>query len=157
MKLSGVLLFLALAGQSLGETGCPPTRSDALGPFYKPDAPVRSVLGAGYELKGTVRSSVDCGVIPKARIEVWQAGPDGEYSDAYRATIFSDTQGNYRLQTARPPRYSFWRPPHIHILVEAPGFKKLITQHYPEKGTAEATFDLVLVPETSGKGKSSSP
>jgi len=144
-----LLLFMAIAGQAAGESRCPPTKADALGPFYKPDAPVRSVLGSGYVLKGTVRSSVDCSIISGTRIELWHAGPDGEYSDAYRATLFSDAHGRYRLQTDRPPRYSFWRPSHIHILVDASGFKKLITQHYLEKGTAEATFDLVLVPDTA--------
>lgn len=147
----GVLLFMAIAVQAAGESRCPPTKADSLGPFYKPDAPVRSVLGSGYVLKGTVLSSVDCGVIPGARIEVWHAGPDGEYSDAYRATIVSDAHGRYRLQTDRPPRYSFWRPSHIHVRVKASGFKTLVTQHYLEKGKAEATFDLVLVPETAGK------
>lgn len=143
----GALLSTAITGQRAGGTGCPPTKADALGPFYKPDAPVRSALGSGYVLKGTVRSSVDCGNISGARIEVWHAGPDGEYSDTYRATLFSDAFGRYRLQTDRPPRYSSWRPSHIHIRVEAAGFKRLTTQHYLEKGTAEATFDLVLVPE----------
>ena len=140
-----VLLLAVLIGQSEGATNCPPTKPDSQGPFYKPDAPVRSDLGTGYILQGTVRSSVDCGIIPEARIEVWHAGPDGKYTDAYRATLIADPQGQYRLQTERPPRYSS-RPPHIHIRVTAPGHAMLITQHYPEKEASEATFDLVLVP-----------
>ncbi len=140
-----VLLLLAFIGRSEGATSCPPTSPDSLGPFYKPDAPVRSALGTGYVLKGTVRSSVECGVIHGARIEVWHAGPDGKYADAYRATLISDPQGDYRLQTERPPSYSS-RPPHIHIRVTAPGHETLITQHYPEKEASEAIFDLVLVP-----------
>lgn len=143
--LAAVLLLVVLTGQSEGATNCPPTRPDSLGPFYKPDAPVRSVLGAGYVLKGTVRSSIDCRKIPGARIEVWHAGPDGKYSDAYRATLISDPQGQYRIQTERPPGYSF-RPPHIHIQVTSPDHTKLVTQHYPEKESSEAIFDLVLVP-----------
>jgi len=143
--IAAVLLFLALVGHAEGAMECPPTKPDALGPFYKPDAPTRSVLGSGYVLKGTIRSSVDCGIIPEARIEVWQAGPDGEYSDAYRATLVADPDGQYQLQTDRPPRYSF-RPPHIHIRVEASGYATLITQHYPEGEASESTFDLVLVP-----------
>ena len=140
-----VLLLAVLIGQSEGATNCPPTKPDSQGPFYKPDAPVRSDLGTGYILQGTVRSSVDCGIIPEARIEVWHAGPDGKYTDAYRATLIADPQGQYRLQTVRPPSYSS-RPPHIHIRVTAPGHAMLITQHYPEKEATEATFDLVLVP-----------
>jgi len=143
--LVAVLLLVVLTGQSEGATDCPSTRPDSLGPFYKADAPVRSVLGTGYVLKGTVRSSVDCSIIPEARIEVWHAGPDGKYTDAYRATLISDHLGQYRLQTERPPSYSF-RPPHIHIQVTTPGHEMLITQHYPEEETSEAIFDLVLVP-----------
>lgn len=140
-----VLLLMVLTDRSEGATGCPPTNPDSLGPFYQANAPVRSVLGTGYILKGTVRSSVDCGVISEARIEVWQAGPDRKYSDAYRATLIADPHGQYRLQTERPPSYSS-RPPHIHIRVTAPGHQTLVTQHYPEKEVSEATFDLVLVP-----------
>jgi protocatechuate 3,4-dioxygenase beta subunit len=140
-----VLLLMALIGQSEAATNCPPTKPDSLGPFYTPDAPERSVLGTGYVLQGTVRSSADCGSIPEARIEVWHAGPNGKYSDAYRATLISDHQGQYRLQTERPPGY-LSRPPHIHIQVKAPGYAMLITQHYPDKETSEAIFDLVLVP-----------
>ena len=144
--LLAVLLLVVLIGRSEGATSCPPTNPDSLGPFYKPNAPVRSILGSGYVLEGTVRSSVDCGKIPEARIEVWHAGPDGKYTDAYRATLISDPEGQYQFHTERPPRYSIQRPPHIHIQVTAPGYKTLITQHYPEKEASEATFDLVLVP-----------
>jgi protocatechuate 3,4-dioxygenase beta subunit len=38
------------------------------------------------------------------------------------------------------------RPPHIHLLVTAPGFAELITQHYPQPVSAMAIFDLVLIP-----------
>ena len=143
--LLAVLLLVVLSGQSEGATNCPPTKPDSLGPFYQPDAPMRSDLGTGYVLKGTVRSSVDCSIIPEARVEVWQAGPDGTYTDPFRATLIADPQGQYRLQTERPPSYSS-RPPHIHIRVTAPGHGLLITQHYPEKEASEGTFDLVLVP-----------
>ena len=143
-SLLAILLFMALVGHAQGAINCPPTKADSLGPFYTPDAPVRSVLGTGYVLQGTVRSSVDCGIIPEARIETWQAGPDGKYADAYRATVVADTHGQYRLETVRPPSYSS-RPPHIHIRVEVPGYITLVTQHYPEEA-AEATFDLILVP-----------
>ena len=134
-----------LTGPAVGATKCPPTEPDEVGPFYRPNAPVRSQVGTGYVLTGTVRSSNDCKPISKARIEVWQAGPGGEYDEAHRATLYSDAQGIYRLETHFPPPY-LTRPSHIHILVEAPGFQRLITQHYPKKGAKEAKFDLVLIP-----------
>jgi protocatechuate 3,4-dioxygenase beta subunit len=139
------LLALSWIAFSFAATGCPPTEPDEVGPFYKPNAPVRSTIGTGYVLSGTVRSATDCRPIPHARIEFWQAGPEGKYDDAHRATIFTDAAGTYRLQTDRPVPY-LTRPPHIHILVEAFGFQRLITQHYPAKKSTGAVFDLVLVP-----------
>jgi protocatechuate 3,4-dioxygenase beta subunit len=117
-----------------------------MGPFYKPDAPVRSKIGTGYILTGTVRSTVDCSPVAGARIEVWQAGADRNYDDAHRATLFPNADGRYRLETHYPPRYSLWRPSHIHVLVDAPGFQRLVTQHYPKKNSGEGFLDLVLIP-----------
>jgi protocatechuate 3,4-dioxygenase beta subunit len=135
---------------------CTPTPWDEIGPFYRPNAPVRSTIGTGYVMEGTVRSSADCKPIANARIEVWQTGPDGTYDDATRATLFTDRQGRYRLQTSYPPAY-VGRPSHIHILVDAAGFEGLITQHYPKKGAKRATFDLVLVPEPPEGGRARDP
>lgn len=149
VKMSAnILLAVTLAvfsGAASGAMKCPPTEPDEVGPFYKPDAPVRSRIGTGYILTGTVRSTADCKPIANARIEVWQAGPSGEYGETHRATLFSGRTGAYRLETDVPPPY-LTRPPHIHILVQVPGFERLITQHYPQKGSKKATFDLVLLP-----------
>jgi len=131
-----------VAGQ---DKACTPTEPDMLGPFYKPDAPVRSSVGKGYVLGGVVKSSAGCAPIKGARIEFWLAGTDGKYDDEHRATIFSGGTGSYRFESNIPEPY-FGRPPHIHVKVSAKGFKTLITQHYPEKGKASAHFDLVLVP-----------
>jgi len=124
---------------------CPPTPPDSLGPYYKPDAPVRSEVGQGYELSGTVRSADDCTPIEGAKIEFWLAGPDGDYDDRHRATLFADARGEYNFRSNYPSRY-FFRPPHIHLRVSAEGFRTLVTQHYPEEGASDARMDLVLVP-----------
>ena len=123
---------------------CTPTEPDILGPFYKPDASVRSSVGKGYVLSGGVKSSEGCVPIKGARIEFWLAGPDGKYDDEHRATVFSNEAGSYRFES-NIPGPCFGRPPHIHVKVSAKGFTTLITQHYPEKGKAGASFDLVLV------------
>jgi protocatechuate 3,4-dioxygenase beta subunit len=146
-----VLIFTAaiLAGPSYSAATawkCAPTPWDEIGPFYRPNAPLRSRIGIGYVLEGTVRSAATCRPIPGARIEFWQAGPDGQYSDAYRATIVTDRKGRYRLETSFPPPYAR-RPPHIHILVDMRGYAGLITQHYPRAGQSRATFDLTMETE----------
>ena len=147
-----VLLTLPPGNGSALAAGCPPTPWDEIGPFYRPNAPVRSSIGKGYLLTGTVRSSVGCSAIPKARIEVWHTGPSGNYDDAHRATLFADQQGRYRLETSVPPAYGR-RPSHIHLLVDAMGFEGVITQHYPAPGAKKASLDLVLVPESKDEPK----
>ena len=124
---------------------CTPTTPDMKGPFYKPDAPLRSSVGKGYVLTGTVKSAADCAPIPEATVEFWLANPQGEYDDAHRATVISDGSGNYRFESHHPPDYAF-RPPHIHLRVSAAGFNPLVTQHYPATGAGQARFDIVLVP-----------
>ncbi|SNB47262.1 intradiol ring-cleavage dioxygenase [Geobacter sp. DSM 9736] len=141
-----VLLVGILLAGSAAAGPCPPTEPDEVGPFYKPNAPLRSKIGTGYVLSGVVRSSVDCRPLPNARIEFWQVGPQGEYDDAHRATIISDSRGRYQLVTHFPPPY-MTRPSHIHILVQAPGYQRLITQHYPRKSARSGRFDLVLIPD----------
>lgn len=144
-----ILLILAItllpATGSAQNYRCPPTPPDADGPFYRPDAPVRSRIGSGYLLMGEVKSAPDCAPVGGARIEIWMAGPDGLYGDQWRATTFARPDGRYHFVSHIPGRYGS-RPPHIHLIVNAPGFEELITQHYPVPGAGEAVFDLVLVP-----------
>jgi len=125
---------------------CPPTRADALGPFYTPNAPVRAAVGRGFVLNGTVRSARDCRPLGEARVELWLAGPAGQYGDAWRATVIADRDGRYRFESHVPPPYS-GRPPHIHVRVSAAAHQVLVTQYYPKRGEPEGRFDLVLAPE----------
>jgi protocatechuate 3,4-dioxygenase beta subunit len=138
-----LIVFAAAAATCQAET-CKPTEPDMLGPFYKSDAPVRSTVGKGYFMTGTVKSARDCSAIKGARIEFWLVNPGGTYDDDHRATVFSDAAGSYRFESNMPKPY-FGRPPHIHIRVSAEGHETLVTQHYPEKGKTQASFDLVLV------------
>jgi catechol 1,2-dioxygenase len=125
--------------------GCEPTRPDMLGPFYEPDAPVRTSVGDGYVLSGAVLATGTCEPVRDARIEFWLANPQGEYDDAHRATVPVGAGGEYRFESNVPVSYG-GRPPHIHIRVTAPGYRELVTQHYPDAGQTEAHFDLVLEP-----------
>lgn len=140
-----LLLGLAAAPGSAGEK-CKLTEPDALGPFYKPGAPVRTSVGKGYVLSGVVQSAPTCHPIAGAELEFWLAGPDGNYDDAHRAKVFSDDSGAYRFESNFPPRYSF-RPSHIHLRISAAGYRTLVTQHYPKAGQVEGKFDVVLRPE----------
>ncbi len=127
------------------QTPCAPTRPDAVGPFYVPNAPVRSVVGRGHVLQGTVRSTAGCSAIAGARVEIWLAGPTGQYDEAHRATVITDRDGAYRFESTLPGAYG-GRPPHIHVRATARGFEPLVTQYYPAPREAEGTFDLVLIP-----------
>jgi protocatechuate 3,4-dioxygenase beta subunit len=148
LKIS-LLFFILSAVVSSAETKrCPPTEPDMLGPFYKANAPVRSSVGKGYILDGVVRSSKDCSLIRSARIEFWLNGPDRQYDDSHRATVYSDDKGAFRFESNYPKPY-YGRPPHIHIRVSAQGFRTLVTQHYPAEGKSSATFDLVLIPSST--------
>jgi len=124
---------------------CEPTPPDQLGPFYVPGAPERTSVGQGHVLRGVVRSSADCAPIANAQVEFWMAGPDGEYDDDHRATLFADVSGAYRFESNFPPPYS-GRPPHVHLRVSADGYQTLVTQYYPPDGQTEGAFDLVLIP-----------
>jgi protocatechuate 3,4-dioxygenase beta subunit len=135
-----------IEGSEAAEFKCAPTPADSEGPFYKPNAPMRTSVGKGYALSGAVTSARDCAGIPGARIEFWLAAPDGNYDDEHRATQLADASGRYVFESNFPPKYTS-RPPHIHIRVTADGFKTLITQHYPEKGSSKGEFMLVLAPK----------
>jgi protocatechuate 3,4-dioxygenase beta subunit len=117
-----------------------------LGPFYEPGAPVRTRVGSGYVLSGTVLAAEECKPVPNARIEFWLANPRGDYDDAHRATVFAGQRGEYRLESNVPVSYG-GRPPHIHVRVRAPGYEELVTQHYPQRSQRKTDFDLVLLAE----------
>lgn len=147
--LFAVLLISTLSVSSAAnakEFLCAPTPVEMDGPFYRAGAPQRNSIGTGYLLFGEVKSAADCAPIAGATIEIWMTGPDGRYDDRWRATLFSRQDGRYYLQSHFPPPYGS-RPPHIHLLVNAPGFVELITQHYPLAGRGKAIFDLVLIPQ----------
>lgn len=152
-----ILLFALMTAVGIpatAETGqqpsalfqCQPTQEDEMGPFYRSGAPLRSKIGAGYLLTGTVKSADDCTPIPSPLIELWQTGPDGRYDDAHRAAILTGKSGYYQFETNFPAAYLI-RPPHIHIRVSAKGFQTLVTQHYLKQGTTTAVFNLILIPE----------
>jgi protocatechuate 3,4-dioxygenase beta subunit len=138
--LTGMFPFPAAADYE-----CPPTRPDMLGPFYEPDAPLRTSVGKGYLMTGTLKSARDCTPIAGAAIEIWLTNPRGQYDDQHRATVIANDAGAYRFESNRPTNYGF-RPPHVHLRITAEGYEPLVTQHYPAEGADHARFDIVLIP-----------
>ena len=146
LVLGGMGMIGLLAGMSPAWSACVPTPPDAEGPFYVPDAAMRSATGRGLAVTGTVRSAAGCGYLAGARLEWWSADPQGRYDDAHRATQSADAAGRYRYETDFPGRYP-GRPPHLHVRVSAPQHRVLVTQLYPRPGQPTLELDFVLVRE----------
>ena len=125
---------------------CRVTPRDALGPFYKSNAPLQTELcasGSGGGQKLTVTGRVvglpDCAPLAGALVEVWQADARGDYSQVgakpddagclLRASLKTDAEGRYTFRTVLPGEYP-GRPRHIHYRVSAKGYATLVTQLY---------------------------
>jgi catechol 1,2-dioxygenase len=121
------------------------TTNDILGPFYRPDAPVRSDLtfeglkGTRIVLKGKVFKSSDCSTILKnALVEIWHCDTEGEYDNdtkefKHRARLFTNDQGEYSFTTILPGKYlngDLYRPSHIHYRVTERSSRELVSQIY---------------------------
>ena len=144
--LIGLLVGLSAVASAPAQPKCAPTASDMEGPFYKPGAPARENTGKGLVVSGVVRSAATCEPIEGARVEWWQANPQGSYDDAHRGAQVTGTSGAYRFDTDFPPPYS-GRPSQIHLKADAKGYRKLTSQLYPKGGQSTVAFDLVLTKE----------
>jgi protocatechuate 3,4-dioxygenase beta subunit len=122
---------------------CLPTESSELDHTYAPGAPERQSVGQGYVLSGVVKSAEDCSPIPGAQIELWLPNANGDFDDAHRARLLTDSDGRYRFESDGS-QANAGIP--IHIRVVAEGFGELVTQHFPVAGQTSATLDLVMVP-----------
>ncbi len=120
------------------------TTSDVLGPFYRPDSPVRKSLvmagekGDPIELLGKILHN-DCTTPYKnAKIELWHCDSKGVYDNEsadfkYRGTTYSDDKGNYSFNSILPVPYgegNNYRPAHFHMMITAEGYQPLVTQLY---------------------------
>ena len=120
------------------------TTSDVLGPFYRPDSPIRKSLviagekGNPIKLLGKVLHN-DCATPYKnAKIELWHCNGDGVYDNEsanfkYRGTTYTDNKGNYSFKTILPVPYGSgdnYRPAHFHLMITAKGYQPLVTQLY---------------------------
>ncbi len=119
---------------------------DILGPFYRPDAPLRSDLtndglpGNRLIIKGKVFKE-DCNTaIENAMVEIWHCDTKGEYDNdtndfRQRGRTFANAKGEYSFKTILPGKYlngELYRPAHIHFRVTEKESKELISQIYFE-------------------------
>ncbi|MER5435213.1 dioxygenase [Streptomyces sp. NPDC002588] len=112
-------------------------------------------------------TDADGNPVPGARVEVWEADDDGMYDVQYgdatlagRAHLFTDAEGRYRFWGLTPTPYpipddgpvgrlldhagrSPMRAPHLHFMVTAPGFRRLVT-HIFVAGDAGLESDSVF-------------
>jgi protocatechuate 3,4-dioxygenase beta subunit len=124
---------------------CPATPTDLVGDANISPAPVRRVVGEGYTLTGIVRDSTTCMPIADVSILVWVARANGRYDDDHRATLITNLQGAYRLDSERPGNYG--PEPHIHMYVTAPGYEPLMTAYFLPEGEMWGEYSFNLVPE----------
>ncbi len=120
------------------------TTTDILGPYYRPNSPVRNNFiipneaGEPIELSGFIRHT-DCTTPYKnAKIELWHCDSKGVYDNQstdfrFRGTTYSDEKGFYAFKTTTPVPYGnekSIRPAHFHLMITAEGYQPLITQLY---------------------------
>ena len=128
-------------GKFVGDCG---TTNDILGPFYRPDAPIRSDLtfaglaGTVVTLKGKVFKADCVTPLPDAMVEIWHCNSKGDYDNdskeyLHRARLFTGKAGDYRFKTILPGKYlngELYRPSHIHYRVTEKNSRELISQIY---------------------------
>ena len=125
------------------------------GPYYKPNAPIRTNLretntsGTPLTLTGTVLNA-QCAPIKGAKIEFWQADGQGVYDNsgyALRGTQLTNASGQYALKTVIPGQYP-GRTEHIHVKITPPGKPTLTTQLYfpgAQANAADGIFSPSMV------------
>jgi catechol 1,2-dioxygenase len=125
------------------------------GPYFIANSPVRSQLyppaatGSEISVSGQVLDQ-DGTPLAAATVSVWVADPQGRYDNqedngdtkiitlaeqVYRGRVITDKSGHYAFTCLRPGNYfdggwHLWRPAHIHVKVEAAGYKEMTTQLY---------------------------
>ncbi len=135
--------FIRFNGQNF-EGDCE-TTTDILGPFYRPESPVRNTLlvkgegGVPIELYGIIRHN-DCrSPYKNAKVELWHCDNDGVYDNTteefrYRGTTHTDDDGSYSFNTILPVPYDagggLIRPAHFHLMITAKGYQSFVTQLY---------------------------
>lgn len=108
-------------------------------------------------VRGTIKA-LDGTPVPNALINVWQADAEGNYDVQYahlakpqaRGILNADENGNFHFKTILAEAYPIptdgpvgamlkatsnhpWRPAHLHFMIDAPGYEKLITHVFRDE------------------------
>lgn len=119
--------------------------------FKNGDDVANGATGLPCQVRGTVKG-LDGKPVPNARMNVWQADAEGNYDVQYadlahaqaRGVLHADEQGRFHFKTILAEAYPIpsdgpvgrmlkatanhpWRPAHLHFMIEAPGYQRLIT------------------------------
>lgn len=111
--------------------------------------------GQQVVVEGHVRDT-DGNPLSDANIEIWQTADNGLYSNQdtaqpeynLRASMTTGDDGRYALSTVRPAPYLVptdgpvgemlnatgrhaWRPSHLHFIIQAEGYRSLVTEVFP--------------------------
>ncbi len=117
------------------------TEDNMEGPFYKPGAPIRSILlepgmeGTPLTITGRVLDTQGR-ALRGAMLDVWHANAGGAYdNEGYhlRGRLHTDENGRYTLRTIKPAAYGLpadKRPAHVHVKASFERGPILTTQLY---------------------------
>jgi len=117
------------------------TENNWEGPFYKPGAPVRSLLlepgmpGTPLTVTGRVLDT-NGRPLKGALLDIWQADHTGAYDNTgfrLRGRLYTGDDGRYTLRTIKPLHYGApddMRPSHIHVKASVENSSILTTQLY---------------------------
>lgn len=149
----GLISTRTLAATPSCEDGATPRQT--AGPFYKPQSPNRtSLIEAGMQgeklnITGQILST-GCQPIAGAVMDFWHCDENGNYDNRgfrFRGHQFSDAQGMFSLETMMPGIYP-GRTRHLHVIVQAPDGRPLVTQLYfpgEKENDDDWIFDPVLM------------
>ncbi len=171
-------LGVSMLVDAINHRGDGATESTVLGPFYVEDPPHAELgadisggqTGERLLVEGTVRA-VDRAPIAHATVDTWHSDTEGYYDiqhdgETYmRARFTTDDEGRFRFWSIVPSSYPIptdgpigemlaaqgrhpYRPAHVHFLIAAPGFRRLVT-HLFVAGDEYLSSDAVFAVKES--------
>ncbi len=152
LTVLSVSSFGVLSWNGKNFEGDTPTTTDILGPFYRPNSPLRTNLrlvnsnGTPIVLKGYIFKDDGKTPINNALVEIWHCDENEVYDNAtdeykYRGGQKTKANGKYEFKSILPVPYkadpkdeASWRPAHIHMRISVPNQQDLITRLYFKDG-----------------------